>query len=72
MDTVLISYCCHMIRSLALTMVSVICSSLLIILAAACMSANMIDHLMNDIDLKRLDVVTKSIITCVWYHLDSL
>ena len=44
---------------LASTMVSVICSSLLII-AAAFMLAKMIDHyLFNDMDFKRLAVVTK-------------
>ena len=42
-------------------MVSVICSSLLII-AAAFMLAKMIDHyLLNDMDFKRLAVVTKVI-----------
>lgn len=42
-------------------MVSVICSSLLII-AAAFMLAKMIDHyLLNDMDFKRLAVVTKDI-----------
>ena len=40
-------------------MVSVIGSSLLIILAAARMSAKMIDHFKREIDLKRLDVVAK-------------
>ena len=46
---------------LASTMVSVICSSLLII-AAAFMLAKMIDHyLLNYMDFKRLAVVTKDI-----------
>ena len=48
---------------LASTMVSVICSSLLII-AAAFMLAKMIDHYLlgvNDMDFKRLALVTKVI-----------